>query len=126
MGQQRLTSKGQELVNKGRELVPWNAGESSPYNFEGDFNHEGVDLTAGEVLSIQADQVFEDAKNWAARWNEDHPEDLFFFAGIDYLGPKEGHWWEKKGEKIGPFGESRGRYHKFGGIGIAHILTLKR
>lgn len=127
MGQQRLTPKEQELVNSGRQLTPWNApGQAGPFNFEGDFYHEGVDLSAGEVLNIMADQVFEDAKRWAATWNEQHPEDLLFLAGIDFQGPSGGRWWEDKGERRGPLGDSRGRYHKFGGIGTAYILTLKR
>jgi hypothetical protein len=124
MAERRLTPKGQELVSAGRQLKPWSApGQASPYGFEGDFNHEGVDLSAGEVLSIMADQVFEDAKRWAATWNEQHPEDLFFFAGIEFQGPITGRWWEDKGERKGPLGESRGRYPKFGGIGHAILLT---
>lgn len=126
MAERRLTPKGQELVNAGRQLAPWSPrGQDSPFNFEGDFNHEGVDLSAGEVLSIMADQVFDDAKRWAAKWNEDHPEDLLFLAGTEFQGPSPGRWWEDKSERRGPLGDSRGRYHKFGGIGTALILTLK-
>lgn len=127
MTQRRLTKKAQELVQSGKELVPWVRSDSgSIYVFVGDFYNKGVDLTAANVLSIQADHVFADAKKWAGEWNEEHPEDLLFFAGIDYLGPVDGKWWEKKGEKFDDFGISRGRYHKFGGLGEAHILTLKR
>lgn len=125
MTERRLTPKGQELVNAGQELVTWSApSQGVPFNFEGDFYHSGVDLTANEVLSIMANQVFDDAKAWAAAWNEQHPGDLFFFAGIDFQGPSQG-WWEDKGVRKGPFGDVKGRYHKFGGKGTAYILTVR-
>jgi hypothetical protein len=123
MAQRRLTPKGQEMVNAGRSLKEWSApGQAAAYHFQGDFHHKGVDLTAGEVLSIMADQVFEDAKQWAANWNQNNPDELFFFAGVDFQGPVTG-WWEDKGkEKDPPFGSGK-RYHKFGGLGTATILT---
>ena len=98
-------------------------GDDEDIIFIGDFYHKGVDLTAGEVHQIMAEQVFGDAQAWAARQNEDPDGVTFKFAGIEWIGPVDGQWWEDKGKNPSPPRGDGKRYHKFGGNGKAYIWT---
>ena len=115
-----LTDRAREWQqnNPGRHLVHW-----EDFVFKGDFYHKGVDLSAAEVQSIMAQQVFGDAEQWARNWNSDPDNDMFRFAGIEFIGPVDGEWWEDKGKNPNPPRGNGQRYHKFGGNGSAHILT---
>lgn len=125
--QTKLTPKAQEWLqaNPGKQLAKVELpGQSGPYVYEGGFGHDGVDLEANEVLDIQASQVLEAAKAWVKQYNEDPNNTTSIkLAGIEYLGPTPGKWWEKKGKKPGAPGEAGRRYHKFGGQGRANLLT---
>ena len=127
MAKTRLTDAGKKWEQQEGKFVPWKFPDSDEaYVFEGDFYHHGVDLTADEVLNIMADQVFDDARRWAAALHEDPSSPDLKFAGIDFIGPVDGKWWEDKGTKPGTPFEGSKRYHKFGGAGAAHILTFAR
>jgi hypothetical protein len=119
---EKLTPQAQAWLkaDRDRKLIQWTVpGQKKSYVFEGDFYHKGVDLTAAEVLNIQADHVYGDALQWSQEWNGNPENPYVRFAGIKYIGPVEGKWWEDKGKKS----DGR-RYHKFGGVGQAYILTF--
>ena len=122
----RLTPQAEEWQKKNpnKKLVKFTLpDQKEPYVYEGDYYHRGVDLKAEQVTVIQRDHVFEKAQTWVAEWNRNPDNPFIRIAGIEYLGPKAGKSWEDKGEKKDSLGISRGRYHKFGGIGRANILV---
>lgn len=119
---QRLTEQAKQWLEKnpGRQLSKWFLpNENGPFIFKGDFYHKGVNLGADQVLNIQADHIFNDAQNWSNQWNQNPDNPFVRFAGIEYLGPVDGEWWEDKGKRW-----DRSRYHKFGGNGQAYILSF--
>jgi hypothetical protein len=122
----KLTPQAAEWTKKNpdKKLAKFTfPGQKEPFIFEGDYYHEGVDLTAMAVTEIQRDHVFAKAEAWVAESNKNPDHPFVRIAGIEYIGPKEGRAWEDKGEKRDALGISRGRYHKFGGIGRAYILV---
>ena len=114
-----------QKANPGKKLVRVELpGHSGPFIYEGRFAHGGVNLTAAQVYQIMADQVRSDAQKWVTTFNEDPNSTASIkLAGIEYIGPKEGAWSERKGERRDRFGLSKGRYHDFDGVGRAYLLT---
>ena len=116
----RLTPQAEEWQKKNpdRKVAKFTIpGQKDTFVYEGGYEHEGVDLEAQQVTNIQKDQVYDKAEKWVAEWNKNPDNQFIRFAGIEYLGGKEGKTWEDKGKKNGCR-----RYHKFGGIGRASIL----
>lgn len=120
----KLTDQTLEWVKQDKEnrlLAVWKDNDKH-YVFEGDYYQEGAHYTGPEAQQIKTNQVFEKAKEWVRKHNEDpnNFDKMIKFGGIGYIGEAAGSWDDPHKH------DNNVNHHKFGGVGRAYILEPAR